>query len=313
MKLIKKSLLTVFAAFVAIFSFSAEPDEEYSSSEPAKTKIDPFDGLKIQITGILTPGEDYSGTFEVVNPSYSPSTFYYKLSVEPFSVNEKYEPVYENNGDYNQIVNWIELESETGSIEPNETVHINFTVHTPATAPAGGQYAVIRVASDYDMMAKENENSLNIQNIMTIAHILYAEVAGETERGGEILDTKVPSFLFSGNISGSAITKNTGNVHSDGTYTLQVFPLFSKEEIYTNEESPLTRTIIPEATRTSVVTWEETPNVGIFHVIFNADFEGAHSTVDKYVIICPLWLLFIIILAIFLIVFKILSGKKKKE
>lgn len=303
MKLIKKSLIAIIATLfmaVGLLPVPAFADMEFSVS-PMNQRI------------ILTPGEDYSGTLEVISPAYNQDTFYYKLSVEPYFVDENHEPIFENNGDYNQIVDWVELESETGSVEPNEAAHINFTVHTPATAPAGGQYAIIRVTSDYEKHPSGIESSLNIQNIMSIAHILYAEVAGETNRGGEIVDIKVPSFLFSSNITGTATIKNLGNVHSDATYTLQVYPLFSNEEIYTNEEEPTSNIILAEATRTAVINWEETPSIGIFHVVFNADFEGAHSKVDKYVIICPLWLLFLILLAIFLIIFRILSTKKKSH
>ena len=301
MKLIKKSLAVIVATLFAttsLFSIPAFADMEFSVS-PMSQRI------------VLTPGEDYSGTFEVISPVYNQDDFYYKLSIEPFSVDEKYDVLFESNGDYNQIVDWVELESEKGVVAPNEIAHINFTIHTPETAPAGGQYAIIRVTSDYEKQEASSENGLSIRNVMSIAHILYAEVAGETERSGEIINANVPSFLFSGDISGSAIVKNTGNVHSDAVYTLQVFPLFSNEEIYTNEENPETSLIIAGATRSSVVAWEGTPKLGIFHVVFNAEFEGAHTTIDKYVIVCPLWLLFLIALALIFLLFRILKTKKQ--
>ena len=304
MKKLKQSFIALIIAFMMTIGLApglAFADMEFAVS-PMNQKI------------VLAPGEDYDGTFEIVAPQSSPQTFYYKLSVEPFSVDENYNPVYENNGDYNQIVDWISLESETGSVEPNETARVKFKIHTPKDAPAGGQYAIIRVQSDYEMMKKESEeNAINIQNIMSIAHILYAEVAGETKRGGEIIEANVPSFLFSGNISGSATIKNTGNVHSDATYMMQVFPLFSSEEVFTNEEDPKSNLIIPGATRTTAIPWEETPSIGVFHVIYNASFEGASQKIDKMVIVCPLWLLFIIAVIIFLIIFKILSGKREKK
>ena len=117
---------------------------------------------------------------------------------------------------------------------------------------------------------------------------------------------------MSGNITGGASITNQGNIHSEATHTLQIFPLFSDEEVYTNEENPKSTWIMPGNTAYSSISWDETPSVGIFHVIYKVEFEGVNNTVDKYVIVCPLWLLFLIILAIFLIIFKILWGKKKE-
>ena len=61
-----------------------------------------------------------------------------------------------------------------------------------------------------------------------------------------------------------------------------------------------------------MVSWGETPSIGIIHATFKASFDGVESTADKIVIICPLWLL-LVFLAIFLIIFKILWGRKKEK
>ena len=262
---------------------------------------------------ILTPGENYRGTFEIVNPISNNHTFYYKTSVEPFFVDENHDAIFENNGDYNQIVNWITLDSEIGEVEPNHTVPVNFTIDVPENAPAGGQYFTIKVTSNEE--DTPTTEGISIKNVVSIAHLIFAEVAGATTRTGEITDAEVPSFLLSGNISASSTVKNTGNVHDTAKYTLQVFPLFSSEEVYTNEENPTEKNIMPERELYSKIEWTDTPAVGIFNVIYTVEFEGITTQVSKLVIKCPIWLLFIIIFAIIMLIsyFVIKARSRKKS
>ena len=258
----------------------------------------------------LVPGERYVGNFEIVNPGENTYDFYYSLRVEPFSVDEANSPSLEANGDYSRIVDWIELPEPTGVVAPNDHVEARFIINVPEDAPAGGQYASIVVASD---QYRVDNSSVDLREVYETAHILYTDIAGETVRKGAINSASVPSFLLTGPITGSATIVNQGNVHSQATQTMQIYPLFSDEEVFTNEENPKTTWTMPERSVYTSVKWEETPSLGIFHVIYNVEYEGVESKVDKLVIVCPLWLLLLIFLALFLIIFKILWGKKKEK
>ena len=228
----------------------------------------------------------------------------------PFRIDDENSVRFENNGDYNQIVDWIKLETTEGVIAPNETHTIKFTIDVPEDTPAGGQYATIVTRTKKDPSV---DNSMNIQNVFEISHLIYGDVAGETIRKGNISDVSVSSFLMSGKITGNAMIENIGNVHADASQVMQVFPLFSNEEAFTNEENPKNALIMPGQKRATSLSWDETPSIGIFHVIYKVNFEGVESKVDKMVIVCPLWLLFLIILAIFLLIFRLLSAKKKDK
>lgn len=260
---------------------------------------------------ILTPGETYYGSFRVTNPADNENNFAYKVTLHPFYVNDNYETEYENNGDYNQMVDWVKINETEGIITPNSTKEIGFSVTVPQNAPAGGQYAAIKTSSNTDEGASEG---INIKANYSIAHIIYAEVAGTTERKGEVLDANVPGFIFDGNISGTSSIKNTGNVHGTATYKLQVFPLFSNEEVYTNEENPEEKTILPDRTRTNNSYWDETPAMGIFNVKYTVEFEGVTTEVTKMVIKCPLWLLFVILFVIVaIIIWLVMKSKSRKK
>ncbi len=258
----------------------------------------------------LTPGEIFEGNFQITNPADATDYFYYELRVEPFTVDDENDISLTANGDYNQMVDWIELAETEGTVAPNTVKEIRFKINVPENAAAGGQYASIVVNSRPE---ENNNTNIDIQEVFEAAHLIYADVSGSTRRGGDITNINVPSFLFSGNISGSDQIKNNGNVHSQATHTLQIFPLFSKEEVYTNEETPKRTWVMPDNTKLTTVSWDETPSIGIFHVIYNVEFEGVESSVDKIVIVCPLWLLLLIIFIIILIAFKIIWGGKKEK
>lgn len=255
----------------------------------------------------LTPGERYEGSFKLTNPADAEDDFHYELSLAPFSADNNNSISLVANGDYNQIVDWITLSREKGAIAPNVTEEIYFTINVPEDAPAGGQYASIVVASD---APSTSDSNINLQEVFQSAHLIYAEVAGETARKGKIDGVTVPGLMFSGNISGSATITNEGNVHSSATHALQVFPLFSNEEVFTNVEDPKVSWIMPSNTTYSSISWDNTPSVGIFHVIYKVSFEGVDHTVDKYVIICPLWLLLIICAFITLLFLRFFTHKR---
>lgn len=294
------AFMLLFSSVFCAFNLAAKPVQASESFS-----LSPMYDL---IT--LTPGEPFESTFTIVNPAGNTSDFYYELRIDPFTEDGNSNITATENGHYTDMTEWIELPKTQGVVSPNSSETITYRINVPEDAAAGGQYASIVVGSQEDSSANEG---LNIHEVFESVYLIYAEVAGETVRKGTVNDVRVPSFLFSGNIYGSASITNDGNVHSASTQTLQVFPFFSKEELFTNEEDPKTVWIMPGNTNYASVTWEETPKIGVFHVIYNVEYEGVESNIDKYVIVCPIWLLLIILACVFLILFSIVFRKKKSK
>ena len=269
---------------------------------------------------ILNAGERYTGSFTINNPRDHLVDFKYKVTVEPFFVDENYKIIYREEEGVNQMVSWTTTDVESGTLALGESQKITFTIDVPKDAPAGGQYAAILVSSVSDSETKDSFNDgigVAMGQDVGIAHIVYAEVAGTTRRSGEVINASVPGFLFDGEVGAESTIKNTGNTHGTATYKLQVFPLFSDEEVYTNEENPETKTILPNRSLTNRSSWKETPAMGIFNVKYTVEFEGVTTEVTKLVIKCPLWLMFIIIFvivgAIIWLVIRIKMRKKAED
>lgn len=265
---------------------------------------------------VLNAGESYTGSFTVSNAQTNDGDFRYVVEVKPFYVDGDDNIIYQDTESYNQIVNWTKVNPGSGVLPLGGSEKIDFTINVPSNAPAGGQYMAITVTSNLGKTKgddEENELGLNMTQNISMAHIVYTEIAGTTIRQGEIQSADVPSFLLNGKITASSTIKNTGNTHGTATYKLQVFPLFSNEEVYTNEEKPDEKTILPDRSLYNETVWDKTPDVGIFNVKYTVEFEGVTTEVSKMVIKCPIWLLFIIIFVIFALIFYFVAKAKARK
>ena len=272
---------------------------------------------------IIDPGDSRRVSFLVANPASASKDLRYELSVEPFYISENGEIYYgakDNSGD---MVDWVTFDIPVvGEIAPNSSMTIPFTVNVPESAPAGGQYVaiILTIKNDeenaVDGMVNDVDAGINIKEVKRMAHLVYAEITGDTRRGGEIAEVSVPNLLFSGNITVSSTVKNTGNVHGTAKYTLQIYPLFSDEEVFSNVENPDTKKVLPDRSVYRELVWDKTPEIGIFNVIYTVEFEGSVAEISRMVIVCPLWLLFVIFFVIaaliIWIVMRIKANNKRK-
>ena len=279
----------------------------------------------------LQPGDTYSGRVSsfVMNEVNGGSTTYYEAWVAPLTVNDtdkQYTAVFDKTNDWTDIVNWTKVSDNdeaarygdkvTGVMQPGETVDFTYTINVPKDARGGGQYFAVVIQQVPDPNAKDSGN-VGITNHIQIASVVYAEVAGDVKISGSITDNNVPGFLSSPPLTTSFLATNTGNTHVEVTYFLQVFPLFSNEEVYTTEENPGTHYVLPGSSRMITQTWNDTPAVGIFKVrqtVYYDSTDNEASVTEKMVIICPIWLMLVIFLAIVaIIVWIVIRVKMRKK
>jgi len=281
----------------SVLAVEEEVPEYRIQVSPAKMELD------------LEPGEKVSKKFKIQNTGTK--DFGFELSTGPFSVvDENYTQDLNLVTKYNDMKDWITFSETEGTVEAGKSVEVTATVTVPKDVPSGGQYAVILAK----MIEPVNEDASGIIPEKQVGMLVYAKnIDGNTRREGGILENKVPSFMFAPPVSATSIVENTGNVHMEAGYVLQVYPLFGGEEVYTNEENPTTLIILPETRRLNTMTWEGSPQLGIFKVKQTVKFLGQDSVTEKVVFICPIWFLLIILALIFLVVFWIVSRVRGRK
>lgn len=295
------ALLAIVFSFCNISSLyaSEKPDFQLGIT-PTKHDFDVF-----------VPGETYTDKFKIRNSGSR--GFDFKVSFAPYVVDsESYEPDTTTRTKYNDIVDWIEVGEMSGTLSSGEEKDLEYVINVPADAHGGAQMGTIIVTMDNKTVAGEQTA---VESVQQLGYVIYGNVDGDIIETGKVLENNVPSFLFNPPIIGTSLVENTGNVYTRAEYKLQVFPLFSDEEVYTNEENPENNIIFPETKRYNEIKWEGAPQLGIFKVRQTVKIFDDESVTEKLVFLCPIWFLFVVILLIFLIIFWIISRamKRKKE
>lgn len=266
---------------------------------------------------LLSPGESYRGGFTVANPASATEDLNYIVTIGSYfpasgeNSNDDYGDIdIATVTNMNMIMDWIKIVNPTGTVQPNGSTLVEFTIDVPENAPAGGQYASLLVKEERN--AEAIEDSKAVTEIMQMAHIIYASVAGETIENGEITENGIPSFLLNNQLDATSFVKNNGNVHTEAEYILQVWPMFSDEEICTNEESPSKSLILPDTKRHHIESCA-LGAPGIYKVRQTVKIFGEESIVEKMVIVCPIWLIFIILFVIFALIFYFVAKSRARK
>ena len=260
---------------------------------------------------VLNPGDVYYGSFFVSNPGYSVGELNYTTEIKPFYVNENYHPIFENENGTGKIAEWITiLSGGDGILSPNETAKVEFKIDVPIDAAPGGQYAVINAVSYPKSVGGEG---ITISEGIAISHSLFVEVTGDTVISGGISDASVDSFVVNGKITARSVLENTGNVHGLATYSMTVYSALTNEEVYSNDGVEETHYVLPRRQFYNETVWRDVPMVGLFRVVYRVEFLGRMVEIDQMVVVCPIWLLILVIVLITVIILWIVTLIKMRK
>ncbi|MBR5027225.1 hypothetical protein IKX64_01360 [Candidatus Saccharibacteria bacterium] len=293
------AVAVAFLSVAAIHNTGAENKAPYIGISPAKAAME------------LIPGQTYTGSFQVTNPG--DVDFDYTVSVKPYKVyGQEYKQDFATKDISNLITDWVSFSSTKGHLEPHTASDpIFYTITVPDEIKVCGQYAAI-AATAAPNAASEGSG---VTNITSAAMLVYAAVDGcSTNLDGNvrIIENKIPTFLLAPPLTTTSLVENDSNIHIDATYTLQVYSFFTGEEVYSNEENPMTSIIMPETSRFKAQTWENTPILGIYRVRQTIKVYDQESVEEKIVIICPLWLILLVLFAIMMTIFWLRSRAKNR-
>lgn len=313
----KKIQYILLTLMILVCSSIIDPSQTLADGEVATSMfVSPMvDKLELE------PGENYEGIIEISNAANAVYNLEYLAKVG------SYKTVGKENGkddygtietaqrsNHNMMVDWINIENPNGIIEPNGTIKVKYEINVPENAPSGSQYATLLVNDITKLPGDETSDSNNIaiENKLQIIVSLFANISGDTLEKGAIFDNSISSFLINGPLEATSMVRNEGNIYTDAEYTLQVWPLFSDEEICTNEENPDTSLVLPDTERYHTQSCN-LPAVGIFKAKQIVRIFGEESIVEKTVIVCPIWLLFIMIFAIFALIFYFIAKARARK
>jgi hypothetical protein len=111
----------------------------------------------------------------------------------------------------------------------------------------------------------------------------------------------------------SGRVENCGNLDLNVKYIMEVYPIFSNEAIYTNEEKPTVLATLPETRRFTQIDWEGTPSFGLFKVKLAITYNGNTEELERIVLVCPLWLIVLVIVFIGAVIFWLVSRNRSRQ
>lgn len=287
------------ALFVAIFILASSPlSASALESGDIVLQVSPAEqDLELE------PSQIYTGSFTVENVGRQAFTF--NLSAHPYQVSgPDYTPVFTTETAYTTLSTWITFAANDLELAPGESTEVTYQVQIPADAPGGGQYAAIIVETH------DANDSSAVRIVSQIAVLLYAQVSGEQRLAGNLLDHQLPSVLLGSPFTSIATVENTGNLDFDLVHTLTVTDFFTgrtvvnQDTVNSNGTSAgiTEQVVLPATTRTSILTWDDAPALGLFRARQTVSFLDESYEFEQVVFLCPIWLVGLIAVMILLFI-----------
>lgn len=235
-------------------------------------------------------GSTLQARMKVTNPGDSPVSV--EVYAAPYSVQgEEYEPTFEKSDARNDIVRWITFEQSGYTLEPQESVDVEFTITVPESIPSGGQYAAIFAQS-------EQIQGDGVALAARAGMLLYAHTDGTTVDDTKYLSSAFPFWLHTGGtISTTARFINQGNSDATGSGSLKARNMLTGETVFNGEI--VEKSVLPDTTRALHLDWDKNlPVAGLFELTQTLKVNDRTTERSSTLVVVPWWL--IIMVAVFM-------------
>lgn len=232
----------------------------------------------------IEPNKTYNGTVTIVNSGDSPMKV--RMYAAPYHVaDELYNPIFSKETARTQISRWIQIDQQSLTLAANQQTAVGFNIKTPASIPAGGQYAAI--------FAETDETSAGtIMRKKRVGMLVYAKASGDTIEKGSATVTKLPFFQIGSEVTFESRLRNDGNTDLTGKVSVRATPLFSGAAFSQTQE----KVVLPNTTRRVAIKWNGLPALGLMKVTQHVELAGKTAMSEQWLLLSsPVWLLGILV------------------
>jgi hypothetical protein len=276
----KSALLIVHAAFALVsvalisvltpgsaFAVSADEQKERITLSPSSSELK------------LDAGSVMQGTMKIINDG--DVAYGFSVYARPYGVtNELYNPTFTNHQLNSGVYKWVQFDQTKYSINPGDSVDVNYTIRVPADAAPGGHYGVLFAETD-----ERGLEGTGVARKKRVGNLLYVTVNGEYKTSGVFKEFILPFWQKSSPVISSARVENTGNADFRAKVSTTAKDFFGRTK-YTYTGDPI---ILPDTVRLAEMKWEAAPNFGFFKVDQSVEFLDQKHQNSGYVLIAPKW------------------------
>lgn len=228
----------------------------------------------------LDAGSTKQDSFDILNDGKT--AFNFVVYARPYSVNnEAYTPDFVSGAKNADAYKWVQFEQPSYTVEPGQTITVNYTVRVPRGATPGGHYGVLFAETQPDTAT----GGTSIIRKKRVGAIVYATVNGDVRTSGKLSATTVPFFQSSPPLTIRSTIANSGNTDFTVKSSVQVSDVFGNVKHKAIKEV----TVLPQQPRQVNNDWQNPAWIGLYKVEQTNQFLDTTKTSSSYTLLVPIW------------------------